>query len=81
VPFLAYVHAREPDQPEDDERASWEPDWRVWRWVVVAVVFGYAATRVGGVVELLLVMIVFAFSCRAAVEALTNGDGLREWRQ
>jgi hypothetical protein len=33
------------------------------------------------VVELLLVMIVFAFSCRAAVEALTNGDGLREWRQ
>jgi hypothetical protein len=47
----------------------------------VAIVFAYAATRVGGALELLLVMIVFAFACRAAVEALTNGDGLREWRQ
>ena len=81
MPFLAYVHAREPDQPEDDERGSWEPDWRVWRWVVVAVVFSYAATRAGGALELLRVMIVFAVGWRAAVEALTNGDGLREWRQ
>ncbi len=61
--------------------ARGSPSWRVWRWVVVAVVFSYAATRAGGALELLLVMIVFAFSCRAAVEALTNGDGLREWRQ
>jgi hypothetical protein len=81
VPFLAYVHSREPDQPEDDGRAAWEPEWRVWRWVIVAIVFAYAATRAGGALELLLVLIVFAFTCRATVEVLTNGDGLREWRQ
>jgi hypothetical protein len=81
VPFVAYVHAHEPDEPEDYGRAPWEPNWRMWRWVAVALVVTYAATRAEGGIELLLVVVVFALCCRAAVEALSNGDGLREWRQ
>jgi hypothetical protein len=76
VPFLAYVHASEPD-----DRRPWEPNWRIWRWVVAAVVVGYAATRAEGVVETLLVFVVFGLCCRAALEAIPDGDGLREWRQ
>jgi hypothetical protein len=37
VPFVAYVHAREPDEPEDGGRTPWEPNWRLWRWVAAAV--------------------------------------------
>jgi hypothetical protein len=81
VPFVAYVHARDPDEPEDEGRVPWEPNWRVWRWVVAALALTFAATRTAGVLELLLVLAVFALCCRAAVEALGNGDGLREWRQ
>ena len=75
VPFMGYIHAG----PEP--RTPWEPNWRVWRWVAAAAVVAYAATRAEGVVELLLVLILFALSCRAATEALPSGDGLREWRQ
>jgi hypothetical protein len=49
--------------------------------VVAAAVVAYAATRAEGIVELLLVLIVFALSCRAATEALPSGEGLRNWRQ
>jgi hypothetical protein len=80
VPFLAYVRASEPHEPPDDRR-PWEPNWRIWRWVVAASVIAYAATRSEGAVEMLLVLVVFALCCRAALEAIPDGDGLREWRQ
>jgi hypothetical protein len=81
VPFVAYVHAREPDPPDDGGRTPWEPNWRIWRWVVAAIVVTFAATRTAGVIETLLVFVVFALCCRAALELLPDGDGLREWRQ
>jgi hypothetical protein len=81
VPFVAYVHARQPDEPEDESRKPWEPQWRVWRWVGAAVVVSYGASRAGGVVAALLVLVVFWLCCRAAVELLPSGDGLRDWRQ
>jgi len=80
VPFLAYVHANEPD-PRDDRRAPWEPNWRVWRWVGAAAVAGYASGHSHGAASALLMLLVFLFVCQAAAEALPNGDGLREHRQ
>jgi hypothetical protein len=81
MPFVAYVHAREPDDPEDQWREPWEPNWRIWRWVGAAVVVTFAATHAAGALEALLVLVVFGLCCRAALEALPDGDGLREWRQ
>jgi hypothetical protein len=81
VPFVAYVHAREPDPPEDEGRTPWEPNWRIWRWVAMAIGLSYVASLTSGVLELGLVLLVFALCCRAALEALPGGDGMREYRQ
>jgi hypothetical protein len=44
-------------------------------------VFAAAASLTQGLVSLALVLAVFVLGCRAALEALPNGDGLREHRQ
>jgi hypothetical protein len=82
VPFVAYVHAHDPDpDPDPPGRPAWEPDWRLWRWVVAALILAAAASLTQGMVSLVLVLAVFVLGCRAAVEALPDGDGLRGHRQ
>jgi hypothetical protein len=76
VPLLAYVRA-----PDPAPRPHWEPNWRVWRWLLAAVVIGFAATRSGGAVSVLLLFVVFGLACRALTEALPWGNGLSDWRQ
>ena len=80
MPFLAYVHARDPD-PSDDPRRTWEPNWRVWRWVLLAVVLGFASARSDRGLGAVLALLVFACACQAAAELYPKGDGLREYRQ
>ena len=80
MPFVAYVHAHEPDPPED-RREPWEPNWRVWRWVGAAAVAAYASAHAHGAAAALLTILAFAFVCQAAATALPDGDGLREYRQ
>jgi hypothetical protein len=80
VPFVAYVHAHEPEPPENG-RQPWEPNWRVWRWVLAAAVAAYASAHSRGAVSALLMLLVFTFVCQAAAAALPSGDGLREHRQ
>jgi hypothetical protein len=82
MPFLAYVHSREPDPSGSGRRPDpWEPNWRMWRWVAGAALAVYAATHADGAAQLLLVLIAFALVCLAVDAALPRGDGLREWRQ
>ena len=81
MPFVAYVHAREPDPPEDEGRTPWEPNWRIWRWVIVAVVCCCVAPFTAGWLKVGVVFLAFALCLRAALEALPDGDGMREWRQ
>jgi hypothetical protein len=81
VPFVAYVHAQDPNRPEDPGRPPWEPNGRVLRWVGAAIVVSFAVTLASGVLQTALIFLAFALGCRAAAEALPNGDGLREWRQ
>ncbi len=80
MPFVAYVHANDPD-PDDQGRQPWEPNWRLWRWVLAAIFVSYGATRAEGALETLLIFAVFALVCRAALELLPEGDGMREYRQ
>jgi hypothetical protein len=80
VPFVAYVHANDPD-PAPSGRPAWEPNWRLWRWIIAAVAFAIAADRSEGVVSLVLVVAVFALVCKAVDELMPGGDGLREYRQ
>jgi hypothetical protein len=80
VPFVAYVHAHDPD-PREDRRAPWEPNWRVWRWVGAAALLAYGSAHSTAALAALLMVVAFAFVCQACAEALPNGDGLREHRQ
>jgi hypothetical protein len=80
VPFVAYVHAREPEPPED-RRPVWEPNWRVWRWVALAVAAGFASAHTHAMLSAVFTLVAFVSVCQAAAEALPNGDGLREYRQ
>jgi hypothetical protein len=79
MPFLGYIHAEEPDSGPG--RRAWEPNWAVWRWIVAAAVISYGAAHTDGALSVLLVFVIFALVCRAVLEALPNGDGLREYRQ
>ena len=80
MPFLAYVHAEEPE-PRPDGRRPWEPNWRMWRWIAVAVVASYCVTRTDGVPSLVFMLVAFTAGCLAVDRALPRGDGLREWHQ
>lgn len=76
VPLFAYIRA-----PEPWGRPVWKPRWRVWRWVLAAMLVAYAAARADGAVGILLVFVVFGLVCQALAEALPYGRGLTEWRQ
>jgi len=80
VPFVAYVHANEPE-PTPGGRPAWEPNWRLWRWVLAAIPLSIAADRSHGVVALILVLAVFTLVCKAIAELWPDGDGMREYRQ
>lgn len=81
MPFLAYVHAEDRDPRPPDEPRAWEPDWRVWRWAIAALVVSYGAVRADGAVEAVLVFVVFGLLCRCVAELLPEGNGLRDYRQ
>jgi hypothetical protein len=80
VPFVAYVHTGEPEPPPSG-RPAWEPNWRLWRWVIAAVPLSIAADRSHGVVALVLVLLVFTLICKAIAELWPDGDGMRDYRQ
>jgi hypothetical protein len=73
------VHDRPP--PPGNDRRPVEPNWRVWSWVVVAVVLVLAAAKTAGLTSTVLVCSAFVAVCRAAMEAIPYAGGLREWHQ
>ena len=79
MPFLAYIRAEEPDPKPG--RQPWEPNWRLWRWVVAAAFVTYGATHTDGALAALLVMVIFALICRALLELMPDGDGMRDYHQ
>ena len=66
---------------EPPERPAWSPNWRLWAWVLAAVVVGFAASSTDGAIGFALLMGSFAAACRAVTVALPYGGGLTDWRQ
>ena len=81
MPFLAYVHARESGPPDERGRPTWEPNWRIWRWVLAGAAFALTSAYSTGAFAVLMVLLAFVCGCRAATAALPSGDGLNEYRQ
>jgi hypothetical protein len=78
VPLIAYIHTREPAQPD---RRAWEPDWSVWGPALGAVGSAVAAGETSGAPKLGLVLLAFGLGCRTLDRALPYRQGLREHRQ
>jgi hypothetical protein len=76
VPFIAYVHAE-----EEGGRQPWQPNWRVWRWLLAALPTAFAAANTEGVLSVVLVFTVFGLVLRAFEEAMPRWDGMRDYRQ
>jgi hypothetical protein len=81
--LLMLIHDEDPAPvPEDPPSpAPWEPNWRLWSWVLAATVVAFAAANTAGAVSALLVLAAFGLCCRALNEAIPYGAGLSEWRQ
>jgi hypothetical protein len=69
-----------PDRP-DRARAAWEPNWRLWTWVALAIGAGVGANSTSGLVAYALICATLVFVCEAVCVLLPNTFGLREYRQ
>jgi len=79
--MLIHDRDREPPAQEPPGGAAWEPNWRVWRWVLAAAIVVFAAASTTSGASTLLFLTGFGLCCRSVSEAVPYGDGLREWRQ
>ena len=79
MPFVGYIHAEDSD-PRPEGPTPWEPNWRVWRWVLIALPFAYGVSRADGAVRTLLAFVLFGLACRLILELIPEG-GMREYRQ
>ena len=80
MPFVAYVHEPNGDPPTPG-RPAWEPNWRVWRPLGLALLGIFAAANTSGAASVLLVFLVFALVCRAITALLPEWNGMSEYRQ
>jgi hypothetical protein len=68
-------------RPDPQEGPVWEPNWRVWRWVLGALVMSAGGFVTSGFVSYVCVVLAFACALCAFDRALPYKDGLREHRQ
>jgi hypothetical protein len=62
-------------------RRVWEPDWRVWSWVLAAVAAAVATALSSGLAEYVLLCVTIGCAAEAISRAVPYGGGLREHRQ
>jgi hypothetical protein len=63
------------------ERPAWEPNWRLWGWVAVAIGAFVGAEVTSGFVAYVLICATVGFVCQAVCVVMPNTFGLREYRQ
>lgn len=65
----------------ESDRAVWEPNWRVWSWVLAAVAAGVATGLTSGLASYVLLCVTLGCAAQALSRAVPYGGGLREYRQ
>ena len=76
--FLIDTRERRPERPA---RGAWEPNWRLWRWVGLALVALAGAFVTTGLVAYLLVCAGLGFACQAIAELVPDTFGLKDYKQ
>jgi hypothetical protein len=80
--MLMLIDTREQPPPESpSDRPAWEPNWRLWAWVVLSIGTLVAADAVTGFAAYVLACVGLACVCRAICVVTPSLDGLREYRQ
>jgi hypothetical protein len=67
--------------PPPAERPAWEPNWRLWGWVALAIGSFAGAEATAGIVAYVFLCAALACVCRAICVVTPSMDGLREYRQ
>lgn len=64
-----------------DERPVWDPNWRLWSLVALAIGLGAIGASQAGLVGALLVLAAFVCACQALSVALPDARGMNEYKQ
>lgn len=80
-PWVVFLIDDRPWRPVPSPDPVWEPNWRVWRWVLAALVMSGGGFVTNGFASYVCVVLAFAFALCALDRALPYKDGLREYRQ
>jgi hypothetical protein len=70
-----------PPPPAEQERAPWEPNWRLWGWVALTIGALVGAQAAGGFVGYVLLCAAIVFVGRVVGVLMPYTSGLREYRQ
>ena len=65
----------------EPERPVWEPDWRVWSWVLATVVATVATAMSSGLASYVLLCVAVGCGAEAFSRAVPYCGGLKEHRQ
>jgi hypothetical protein len=79
--MMLLIDTRTPPPDPTEERAAWEPNWRLWGWVALTIAAFVAAGVTSGIVAYVCVCAAIGFVCRAVCVITPTLDGLREYRQ
>jgi hypothetical protein len=75
------IDDRVPPFSAEPGRSVWEPDWRVWSWVLAALAAAAGCWLTAGLASFVLLCAVVGCAAEALSRTLPYGQGLREHRQ
>jgi hypothetical protein len=79
--MVVLIDDRVPPFRREPERPVWEPNWRVWSWVLAALAAAVGCYLTDGFASFVLLCAAIGFAAQACSRALPYDGGLREHRQ
>ena len=75
------IDDRLPPPPARPDQPVWEPDWRVWAWVLASAGAAIGCFLTTGLASFVLLCAAVGCGAHAITQALPYGSGLRDYRQ